>query len=170
MALMWLGTAGARATAWGLVASLGRAPQSEVSCLGPILTTARVIPSPVACPQCHSPSFPKKSPWTSTCWQWWPGHGSPLGAMSPFPKAEHHASSAQKTVPRAGRAPGRSVLPGDRPHDSRCTEGPVLAWKVAHPSYLGPTCSPPPPGGCAEWPWPWGHDLGGGPYLRSARG
>lgn len=86
------------------------------------------------------------------------------------PKAERHAGCAQETVPHAGWASGILASQGTGLADSPQHRGPRPHVKVAHPSYLGPTCSPPPPGGCAEWPWPWGHDLGDGPHLRGACG
>lgn len=138
-----LGTVGARATAKALVASLGQAPQSEVSCLGPILTAARVHrsqgpPQPCCLPTMPQPRFSQEDPTDPHPSVVVAGTRQPTGGLRPS------ATQAvlRKQCHMQDGPPGVLFSQGPGLADSPQHRGPRPHVKVAHPSYLGPTCSP----------------------------
>lgn len=134
------GTVGARATAKALVASLGQAPQSEVSCLGPILTAARVHrsqgpPQPCCLPTMPQPRFSQEDPTDPHPSVVVAGTRQPTGGLRPSAtQAVLRKQCHMQDGPRAFWPPrGQASL------IARSTEGPVLTsrWLIL------PTWDPP---------------------------
>ena len=162
-----LGTAGAV----GAAGDLSRPSSSELGCgSGFLYWTA--VPSHAA-----GEGSPQSCATTSQVPTARVPQSSPLGSRGPRTRRPRlrDKQAVLRELPGAGPAAGcaRFQGPASRDQHPAAQRGPVPGGqKMAHPSYLCPPCSPPPPGDCtgSECWWPAALGLVGGQDLGITSG